>query len=90
MTGYAITMTDEQRPPAVDGNETSADAALDVQTVVVEECGRWAVDIVVVFADGVVRKRIHTHATKARADIAADLIRRAADRDIGGVPPHRT
>lgn len=64
-----------------------ADEALDVQTVVVEESGRWAVDIVVVFADGVVRKRINTHATKARAEIAADLIRRAANRDIGGGPP---
>jgi len=63
---------------------TSADEAHDVQTVVVEESGRWAVDIIVVFADGVVRKRINTHATKARAEIAADLIRRAANRDIGG------
>ncbi len=72
-------MTDE-RP-------TSTDQALDVQTVVVEENGRWAIDIVVVFADGVVRKRINSHATKARAELAADLIRRTADRDIGGVPP---
>jgi hypothetical protein len=71
-----------------DDRETSTDAALDVQTVVVEERGRWAVDIVVVFADGVVRKRINTHATRARAELAADLIRRAADRDIGGGPVH--
>jgi hypothetical protein len=42
----------------------------------------------VVFDDGVVRKRIATHPTKARAEIAADLIRRAANRDIGGGPPH--
>lgn len=84
MTGYVVTMTEENRPKA----QTSADEALDVQTVVVEERGRWAVDIVVVFADGVVRKRIHTHATKARAEIAADLIRRAADRDIGAGPPN--
>lgn len=85
MTGYAVTMTEEIRPHP---SGTSADEALDVQTVVVEESGRWAVDIVVVFADGVVRKRINTHHTKARAEIAADLIRRAADRDIGGVPPN--
>lgn len=85
MTGYVVTMTDEALP---EPRKTSADEALDVQTIVVEEQGRWAVDIVVVFADGVVRKRIHTHATKARADIAADLIRRAADRDIGGGPVH--
>ena len=75
-----MTMTDDR--------ETSTDTALDVQTVVVEERGRWAVDIVVVFADGVVRKRINTHATRARAELAADLIRRAADRDIGGGPVH--
>ncbi len=77
MTGYVIAMSDEQ---------ISADEAHDVQTVVVEERGRWAVDIIVVFADGVVRKRIDTHPTKARAEIAADLIRRAANRDIGGGP----
>lgn len=63
---------------------TSTDDALDVQTVVVEERGRWAVEIVVVFADGVVRKRIDTHNTKARAELSANLIRRAAERDIRG------
>ncbi len=71
-----------------DERETSTDQALDVHTVVVEENGRWAVEIVVVFADGVVRKRIDTHATRARAELAADLIRRAAERDIGGGPTH--
>ena len=66
---------------------TSTDEALDVQTVVLEERGRWAVEIVVVFADGVVRKRIDTHATKARAELSATLIKRAAERDIRG-PVH--
>ncbi|MFM9032756.1 MAG: hypothetical protein ACKOQ4_00425 [Mycobacterium sp.] len=65
---------------------SSADVALDVATVVVEESGRWVVEIVVVFADGVVRKRINSHATRARAELAADLIRRTAERDIGGGP----
>lgn len=88
MTGYVITMADEERRETVVRADSSADQALDVHTVVVPERGRWAVEIVVVFADGVVRKRINTHATKARADLAADLIRRAADRDIGGGPPH--
>ena len=63
---------------------TSTDEALDVQTVVVEERGRWAVEIVVVFADGVVRKRIDTHSTRARAELSANLIKRAAERDIRG------
>jgi hypothetical protein len=81
-------MAEDDLPEAAARSGTSADDALDVQTVVVEESGRWAVDIVVVFADGVVRKRINTHFTRARADIAADLIRRAANRDIGGSPPN--
>jgi hypothetical protein len=88
MTGYVITMADEERRETVVRADSSADQALDVHTVVVPERGRWAVEIVVVFADGVVRKRINTHATKARADLAADLIRRAAERDIGGGPPN--
>ena len=70
-----------------DDRETATDQALDVQTVVVEESGRWCIDIVVVFADGVVRKRINSHATRARAELAADLIRRTAERDIGAGPP---
>jgi hypothetical protein len=52
--------------------------------VVVEERGRWAVDVVVVFADGIVRKRIDTHPTKARAELSARMIKRAAERDIRG------
>jgi hypothetical protein len=88
MTGFVITMADEERRETVVRADSSADEALDVHTVVVPERGRWAVEIVVVFADGVVRKRINTHATKARADLAADLIRRAAERDIGGGPPN--
>lgn len=58
--------------------------ALEVETVVTEERGRWAVDIVVVFADGVVRKRIDTHHTKARAELSARLIKRAAERELRG------
>ena len=81
-------MTDDDHPDTAARSGTSADEAVDVQTVVVEERGRWAVEIIVVFADGVVRKRINTHATKARAELAADLIRRAAQRDIGGGPLH--
>ncbi|EKF24408.1 hypothetical protein C731_1613 [Mycolicibacterium hassiacum DSM 44199] len=67
-----------------DDRETSADEAFSVETVVVEERGQWAVDIVVVFADGIVRKRIETYHTRNLAEIAAKLIRRAAERDIKG------
>jgi hypothetical protein len=64
--------------------DSSAKEALAVDTVVVEERGRWAVDIVVVFADGIVRKRIDTHHTKARAELSARMIKRAAERDLRG------
>ncbi|WP_431239490.1 hypothetical protein ACQ86B_07490 [Mycolicibacterium aichiense] len=77
-------MCDEPRPKTTVRTGSSSDEAVDVQTVVVEERGRWAVDIVVVFADGVVRKRIDTYHTKARAELSARLIKRAAERDIRG------
>lgn len=77
----------EPRPRTQARTDSAADEALDVQTVVVEERGRWFVEIVVVFADGVVRKRIDSHATRARAELSAGLIKRAAERDIGG-PVH--
>lgn len=64
--------------------DSSADEAFSVDTVVTEERGRWAVDIIVVFADGIVRKRIDTHPTKARAELSARMIKRAAERDIRG------
>ena len=87
-----MTVMAEERPTTRPKTEVpervSTDDALDVQTVVVEERGQWAVDVVVVFADGVVRKRINTHRTRARAELAADLIKRAAERDIGAGPLH--
>lgn len=63
---------------------SSAEEALAVDTAVVPDRGRWAVDIIVVFADGIVRKRISTHPTKVRAELSARLIKRAAERDIRG------
>ena len=62
----------------------SSDDARDVEAVVVEEHGRWAVELVVIFTDGVVRTRICTYATKARAELAASLIKRVAERDLRG------
>lgn len=63
---------------------SAAEEALDVQTVVVPERGRWAVDVVVIFADGVVRNRVDTYPTEARARLSAGLIKRAAERDLRG------
>ncbi|MGV0849629.1 hypothetical protein [Mycolicibacterium phlei] len=67
-----------------DEPEIRPEEALSVDTVVVEERGQWAVDIVMVFGDGIVRKRIETYRTKNLAEIAAKLIKRAAERDIKG------
>lgn len=72
------------RPPTVIPAKSSAEEAHAVETFVVEERGQFAVDIVVVFADGVVRKRIDIHRTRRRAELAASLIKRAAERDARG------
>ena len=55
-----------------------------VETTVVAEHGQWHVDIVVVFDDELVRRRVGTYFTERRARIAADLIKRTAERDISG------
>lgn len=78
----------EPREPTRPLDEHATDEALAVDTVVVPERGRWVVEIVVIFADGVVRKRIDSYATRRRAEISAQLIKRAAERDIGGGPIH--
>jgi len=72
------------RPKTSVRSGSSAEEALDVQTMVVPERGRWAVEIVVIFADGVVRTRIDTFPTEARAHLSAGLIKRAAERDLRG------
>lgn len=60
--------------------------AYEVETVVVPERGQWAVDIIVVFEDEVVRHRIDTYRTERRARISADLIKRTALRELPGGP----
>lgn len=61
-----------------------ADPAFAVDTFVVEEAGRWHVEIVVLFADEAVRRRINSYPTKRHAEIAATWIKRGAQRDIEG------
>nr|WP_159233718.1 hypothetical protein [Mycolicibacterium vanbaalenii] len=77
----------EGRPPTTVRARSSAADGRAVETVVVHERGHWAVDIIVVFDDGVVRKRINTHRTRRRAELAAGLIKRAAERDLRGPLP---
>lgn len=79
-----VTDDAQMRPRTTPRSDSSAEEVLSVDTCVVEDRGRWAVDIIVVFADGVVRKRIDSHPTKRRAELSAGLIRRAAERDLRG------
>ncbi len=67
-----------------DETDHPAERAYDAETVIVAERGQWAVDVVVIFADEVVRKRIATYRTERQAQIAANWIGRAARRDITG------
>ncbi|MDX1890567.1 hypothetical protein [Mycolicibacterium sp. 050158] len=68
----------------MNADDDSVGEALAVETIIVEERGQFVVEIAVVFADGIVRKRIDTHRTRRRAEIAAKLIKRAAERDLKG------
>ncbi|HEV2637783.1 MAG TPA: hypothetical protein VGX23_21700 [Actinocrinis sp.] len=58
--------------------------AYGVETVVESERGRWAVDVLVIFPDGVIRHRIDSFHTKSRAEVSARLIKRAAERELRG------
>lgn len=68
----------------MNADDDSVGEALAVETIIVEERGQFVVEIAVVFANGIVRKRIDTHRTRRRAEIAAKLIKRAAERDLKG------
>jgi hypothetical protein len=51
-----------------------------VSTEVLEERGRYIVVLDVVFADGVVRHRLQSYHTRAKAEVAARIVRATADR----------
>ena len=50
----------------------TAERALGVETEIVAERGQWAVDVIVFFEEGVVRRRIATYRTEALAKISAN------------------
>ncbi|TPW16127.1 MAG: hypothetical protein FD127_319 [Acidimicrobiaceae bacterium] len=75
---------------ARDGPRAGADRARAVNDVgpivsteIVEERGRFTVVLDVVFDDGAVRHRLQTYHTRARAELAARIVRAAAERDHG-------
>ena len=51
-----------------------------VSTIVVADRGRFAVVLDVVFADGAVRHEVTTYHTRAKAEVAARMIKAAAER----------
>ncbi|MAT03433.1 MAG: hypothetical protein CL424_00055 [Acidimicrobiaceae bacterium] len=67
-----------------DPHPTPGEPAVAVDTLVSEDRGRWIVEIVVVFPDGVVRRRINDYPTERHARIAAGWVRQSADRNIEG------
>lgn len=75
----ALAPADDDARPEAAGPEAES-----VETVITPERGRWLVEIVVVFPDGVVRHRIDTFPTRERAELSARLMKRAAERDLEG------
>jgi hypothetical protein len=69
---------------AIDRAPGTGHLAIAVETYVEAHRGRWTVDIVVVFADEVVRRRVNDYPTRRHAEIAAAWIKRGAQRDIEG------
>ena len=63
------------------------DEALEVETYVEHDRGRWVVSVVVVFADEVVRTTINSYHTERMATLAASWIKRAARRDAAIARP---
>lgn len=77
-------MGDKDEEPAGKAAARRAEHASGVETFVVEAHGEWHVEILVLFDDEMVRRRVGTYRTERLANIAADLIKRAAERDISG------
>ena len=61
-------------------------ARITVASEVIEEKGRWTVYLDIVRPSGTERHRINDYPTRRKAGIAADLMRRCADRDLT-LPP---
>ena len=54
-----------------------------VSAEVIEERGRFVVQMSVVFGDGAVTHRLQSYHTRARAEMAARIFRATAERDHG-------
>ena len=59
---------------------------ITVASEVIEENGRFVVYLETIRAHSTTRHRINDYPTRRKAEIAADLMRRCADRDIKAPP----
>jgi hypothetical protein len=78
---------DDTKPQAEPGRPSElppGEPAIAVETVIKEDRGQYLVEIVVVFADGVVNRTVNQYRTRRHAEIAASWIKRGAERDIEG------
>lgn len=57
-----------------------------VASEIIEESGRWVVYLEVITTNATHRHRINDYPTHHKAEIAADLMRRCADRDLTAPP----
>jgi hypothetical protein len=62
--------------------------AIAVETAIVKINGRWAVDLIVIMDDGVIRHRVDTYHSERLAVIHARYLKRGAERDIAGGTAH--
>lgn len=67
-------------------DEQTPDEALAVDTYVVAEQGQWVVYLDVIFWHETVHHRIQAYPSQRLAEIAADLMKRAARRDLKNPP----
>jgi len=72
------------RVPIVNSENPSEhpDTPLGVTTLIGYERGEWVVYLEIAFPDGVRRHRIRAYRTRRMAEMAADMYRRGAMRDI--------
>lgn len=59
---------------------------ITVASEVIEENGRFVVYLETITKHSTVKHRINDYPTRRKAEIAADLMRRCADRDINSPP----
>ncbi|HEY5144400.1 MAG TPA: hypothetical protein VII98_12950 [Solirubrobacteraceae bacterium] len=75
----AVSAAERGRTPSPGDDEAIVSAS------VVPDRGRWAVVLDVVFPDGAVRHDVTTYHTREKAELAARLMKAAAERRPGGI-----